>query len=70
MGTIQKAVQIYTFIQQHRQMAEEPASQEAYAKLTQIAKPTEAQKLRMQQLNPRCREKLIRCGGPAGHTCI
>ena len=63
VGTIQKAVQVYNFIQKHRQMAEVPANQEEYARLMQIAKPSEAQKLCMQQLNLRCRERLIRCGG-------
>ena len=67
--TIEKAVQIYNFIEQHKQRADEPASQEIYKVLLQIAKPTEVQKLQLQQLNPRCRERLIRCGKPA-RSCL
>ena len=68
--TIEKAVQIYNFIEQHKQRADEPASQAFYKVLLQIAKPTEVQKRQLQQLNPRCRERLIRSGSPSGCDCM
>ena len=56
-----KAVLIFDFLQEHKQLADEPASQLERALLRGIAKLTPEQKERAHRLNPSCREKFIRC---------